>query len=124
MPDFDVTLDDTGNNIATPRAIGTFFTRLAKRQLVSAAASSRMLARLERQKINDRLPAALPGSVVIAHKTGNLAGLAHDAGIIFTPTGPRVVVVMTWDANDVAANAFIAAVGALVYSAVLEPAAR
>jgi beta-lactamase class A len=124
MPDFDVTLDERGNTTATPRSVGTFFTRLAKRQLVSAAASSRMLARLERQRINDRLPAALPGSVVVAHKTGNLAGLSHDAGIIFTPAGPRVVVVMTWDANDADANAFIAAVGALVYGAAAAPPAN
>src|SRR5206468_2519856 len=77
-----------------------------------------------RQEINDRLPAALPDGVVVAHKTGNLLGLAHDAGIIFTPSGPRIVVAMTWDAYDEDANAFIANVGALVYSAVLEPPAN
>ncbi len=112
------------DNVATPRAIGTLLTLLANRQLISAAASDRMLARLERQQINDRLPAELPEGVVVAHKTGNLPGLTHDAGIIFTPSGPRVVVVMTWDAYEADAHAFIANVGSIVYSTVLEPPAN
>src|SRR5207247_2412557 len=78
---------------------GTFLTLLARHQLVSPAASDRMLARLGRQKINNRLPAQLPENVLVAHKTGNLAGLVHDAGIIYTKSGPRVVVTMTWDAS-------------------------
>ncbi len=124
ITDFHVFLDWNENNVATPRAIGTLLTLLAKRQLVSAAASDRMLARLERQQINDRLPAGLPEGVVIAHKTGNLPGLTHDAGIIFTPAGPRVVVAMTWDAYDADAYAFIANVASIVYSTLLEPPAN
>ena len=124
ITDFHVFLDWNEDNVATPRAIGTLLTLLAKRQLVSAAASDRMLARLERQQINDRLPAGLPEGVVIAHKTGNLPGLTHDAGIIFTPAGPRVVVAMTWDAYDADAYGFIANVASIVYSTLLEPPAN
>jgi beta-lactamase class A len=124
IKDFHVFLNWDEDNIATPRAVGTLLTLLAKRQLISAAASDRMLARLERQQINDRLPAELPEGVVVAHKTGNLPGLTHDAGIIFTPSGPRVVVAMTWDAFDADAYAFIANVGSIVYSALLEPPAN
>jgi beta-lactamase class A len=122
--DFHVFTDWDEDNVATPRAVGTLLALLAKRQLISAAASDRMLARLGRQQINDRLPAGLPEDVVVAHKTGNLPGLTHDAGIIFTPSGPRVVVAMTWDADDAAAYAFIANVGAAVYGALLEPPAN
>jgi beta-lactamase class A len=124
VKNFHVAFDDTEDNWATPHAIGTYFTLLAKRQLISPAASDRMLARLERQQINDRLPAQLPPEVVVAHKTGNLPGLAHDAGIIYTKSGPRVVVAMTWDAFDEDAANFISSVGSLVYSANLEPAAN
>ena len=122
--DFHIAFDHDEDNWATPRAVGTFFAMLAKGQLVSPAASARMLARLGRQQINDRLPAQLPAGVVVAHKTGNLPALTHDAGIIFTPSGPRVVVVMTWNAFDGEADSFIASVGALVYSAILEPYAN
>ena len=121
MPDFHVTFDSTGNTVATPRAIGTFFGFLARKELVSAAASERMLARLQRQTINDRLPAALPKQTVVAHKTGNLEGLIHDAGIIFTPRGERIVVIMTSNAYE-GANDFIAEIAKIVYSASLEAA--
>ena len=115
MPDF-LTFDGDGNTLTTPHATGMFFERLARKELVSISASDRMLARLERQTLNDRLPAQLPKQTVVAHKTGNLAGVLHDAGIIFTPGGPRVVVVMTWDGFD-GASAFIAEIGAIVYAA-------
>jgi len=118
---FHVALDDTEDNVATPAAIGAFFTLLVRGQLVSPAASGRMLARLERQRINDRLPDQLPEGTVVGHKTGNLAGLSHDAGVIFTKFGPRVVVAMTWDAAEETSKEFIADVGSLVYGAVLEP---
>src|SRR5438552_10714752 len=124
IKNFHVAFDDTEDNWATPHAIGTYLTLLAKRQLISPAASDRMLARLERQQINDRLPAQLPADGVIPHKTGNLSGVTHDAGIIFTKTGPRVVVVMTWDALDEDAANFISSIGSLVYSSNLEPAAN
>jgi len=124
IPDFHVQIDLDEDNVATPHAIGMFMTLLAKRQLISPAASDRMLARLGRQQINNRLPAALPNGVVVAHKTGNLPGLTHDAGIVYTKFGPRVVVVMTWDADEPDADSFIADVGSLVYSAVLEPPAN
>src|SRR5207237_1697710 len=124
IKNFHVALDDSEDNWVTPRAVGTFFTLLARRQLISPAASDRMLARLERQQINNRLPAQLPAGVVVAHKTGNLVGATHDAGIIFTKSGPRVVVAMTWDALDEDADNFISSIGATVYSAVLEPLAN
>lgn len=121
---FHVAFDESEDNVATPRVIAQYFTLLAKRQLVSPAASDRMLARLERQRINDRLPAQLPASVVVAHKTGNLAGVTHDAGIIYTAFGPRVVVGMTWDAGEDDARHLLASLGSLVYAAVLEPPAN
>ncbi len=124
IKDFHVALDFDEDNAATPRAVGTLLTLLAKRELISAAASDRMISRLTRQQINNRLPAALPDGVVVAHKTGNLPGITHDAGIIYTKFGPRVVVVMTWDAYESDADAFIADVGSLVYGAVLEPPAN
>jgi len=124
IADFHVALDRTEDNWVTPRALGTFFTLLATRQLISPAASDRMLARLGRQQINNRLPAQLPRGVLVAHKTGNLPGITHDAGIIYTKSGPRVVVAMTWDANDEDAENFISSIGTLVYSAILEPSAN
>jgi beta-lactamase class A len=123
LTDFHIANDDTDDNTASPRVIGQYFTLLAQKKLVSAAASDRMLARLERQQINDRLPSQLPPATVVAHKTGDLGFVTHDAGIIYTASGPRVVVGMTANTNEEEAVHFLAGLGALVYSALLEPPA-
>ena len=121
---FHIANDDNDDNTATARVIGQYFTLLAQRKLVSPAASDRMLARLERQTINDRLPAELPAGTVVAHKTGNLGFVTHDAGIIYTASGPRIVVGMTANTDQEEAVHFLNGLGALVYSAVLEPPAN
>lgn len=114
---FHVRMNDEEDNAASPRAVARFFELLARKELVSKAASERMLARLERQQINDRLPAQLPADTVVAHKTGNLAFVTHDAGIIFGRGGrPVVVVVMTWNADTAEAVDLIQDVGSLVYA--------
>ena len=124
LGDFHIANDDNDDNTATARVIGQYFTLLAQRKLVSAAASDRMLARLERQQINDRLPSELPAGTVVAHKTGNLGFATHDAGIIYTPSGPRVVVGLTANTDEEEAAHFLGGLGALVYAAVLEPPAN
>ena len=124
LTEFHIANDDSDDHTASPRVIGQYFTLLAQKKLISAAASDRMLARLERQQINDRLPSELPRGAVIAHKTGNLGFVTHDAGIIFTQSGPRVVVGMTANTNEEEAVRFLAGLGALVYSAVFEPPAN
>jgi beta-lactamase class A len=52
----------------------------------------------------------LPQNVAVAHKSGQLPGLRHDAGIVYGPGGPFVVVVLTDDlANQGEAERAIAA---------------
>ena len=124
LADFHIAIDDNDDNTVTARVVGQYFTLLAQRKLVSAAASDRMLARLERNQINDRLPAELPGGTVVAHKTGNLGFATHDAGIIYTPSGARVVVGLTANTAEEEAVQFLGGLGAVVYSAVLESPAN
>jgi hypothetical protein len=45
--------------------------------------------------------------------------MVHDAGIVFTPQGTRVVVVMTYDTDEEVANEFIAQLASTVYSSVV-----
>lgn len=83
-----------------------------------------MLGRLERQQINDRLPAQLPEGTRVAHKTGNLGFITHDAGIVWNKAGdPIVVVAMTWDVWEEEAVELIQDLGSLVYAnAIANPA--
>src|SRR2546426_2841322 len=119
---FHVAENRDEDNLVTARALGEFFDLLATRRLISASASDRMLVRLERQQINDRLPRDLRADVQVAHKTGDLIGLVHDAGLIQTPDGPRIAVVLTSGGTEATAKDLIARVGLTVYSAVLAAA--
>jgi beta-lactamase class A len=102
--------------ITTARAIATFFGELVRGSLVSRDASARMLARLSRQRVVDRLPAALPEGAVIAHKTGNLGFATHNAGIVRGPDGaPIVLVVLTWNSPEQEAIELIKAIALLAY---------
>jgi beta-lactamase class A len=81
--------------ITTPQDIATFFAGLLSGQVVSLEASWAILAVLSKQAISDRFPALLPESAWLAHKTGNLPQVVHDAGIIYTAGGPAIVVGMS-----------------------------
>lgn len=109
-------------SFTTARTIATFFGELSRGTLVSEAASERMLARLSRQRVNDRIPAALPAGVVLGHKTGNLASVTHDAGLIKGPGGvPVVLVVLTWESTEEKRSQLIRDVTAAVYAGITKP---
>ena len=83
--------------------------------VVNEGASQQMLDLLARQEIYGGLPALLPeGSV--AHKTGYLEdGVVNDAGVIYTPRGPMVAVVLTEGIGEEAAYDITSQIGLLLY---------
>ena len=71
-------------------------TAIYRGDCVSTEASREMLALLLGQTVKDRLPRGLPEGTPIAHKTGDLIGLCWaDAGIVFSPGGDYVLVVIS-----------------------------
>ena len=103
----------------SPRDMLRFFQLLGQRRLIDGAASEEMLDVLLDQAIQDRIPAGLPpDEVAVAHKTGNLAaeGVYNDAGIVFTPRGGYVLVVITMDADVQEAFAVIPELAARVHA--------
>ncbi|HYI16669.1 MAG TPA: serine hydrolase [Thermomicrobiales bacterium] len=108
---------DAALNVTTAADIAALYVMLINGQVISEPVSHEMLVLLEDQQINDRLPAYLPAGTVVAHKTGNLDGLVHDAGVIFAPNGPIVVVVLTEDVEEWQAIDLIASVARLAYDA-------
>jgi beta-lactamase class A len=80
--------------LTTPRDIATFFSGLLAGRVVSVRASWAMIDILSRQAITDRFPQLLPEQAWLAHKTGNLDQVIHDAGIIYAGAGPVIVVGM------------------------------
>jgi beta-lactamase class A len=58
-----------------------------------------MLAILKRQHFNNAIPAGLPSGTVVAHKTGNITKIHHDAAIVYG-SHPYVLVVLVRGVAD------------------------
>jgi len=82
------------NNETSAHDLLVILERIARRAAISADASEAMIEILKQQEYNDMIPARLPDSVEVAHKTGWITGLHHDAGIVFVPDGPTYVLVL------------------------------
>ena len=53
-----------------------------------------MISVLKKQKWNDMIPKYLPKEVEVAHKTGSITGVHHDAAIVYLPNGKKYVLVL------------------------------
>lgn len=111
-------------NLGTARGLLTLLTLLAERKLVSPEASDEMTKILLGQELNDGLPALLPKDVKIAHKTGSITAISHDAGIVYPPAatghGPYILVVMTRGLQDgKAGRRLIAMISKQVYDTIV-----
>jgi len=105
-------------NQTTPRDMGRFFWLLLRGKVVDVESSQAIITLLLRQRVEDRLPVGLPRGVPIAHKTGNLVGVVHDAGIIYTRNGPVIVVALSQDGpTEEEAVSTIAYLGRATYEA-------
>ena len=82
------------DNETTAHDLLVIFERIARRRAVSETAANEMIDLLEQQKHNDMIPARLPDSVTVAHKTGWITGVRHDGGIVVVPDGPTYVLVL------------------------------
>jgi beta-lactamase class A len=81
------------NNTTTARGLLTLLEAIATGRAVDQEASRQMIAILQRQTFNEGIPAGLPASTRVAHKTGELPKLHHDAAIVFAPR-PFVLVIL------------------------------
>ena len=84
------------NSTVTAEGLARLLELLAGGAVVSPAASAEMLEILAAQELNDGIPAGLPAGTRVAHKTGSVTRLFHDAGVV-SPVGapPYVLVVLT-----------------------------
>jgi beta-lactamase class A len=79
----------------TASDIALFYEKLYKKKLVDDTSSIEMIETLKKQQLNDRIPKKLPQHITVAHKTGELGWAKHDAGIVFTPQGDYIIVVLS-----------------------------
>lgn len=82
------------NNTTTARDLATIFDAIATNKAGIEEDCQAMISILEAQQFNEIIPFYLPDDVRVAHKTGSITALHHDAGIVFLPDGRSYVLVL------------------------------
>ena len=121
------------DNITTPGDMGLILKLLAKGELYSQEVSQQLVDMLKAQQLNLKLPYFIPalepddpsvynkkvspGTVVVAHKTGEIDGAQHDVGIFYLPGDRKyVLAVLTSDLSSDKAGAYaIAKISEIIY---------
>ena len=106
------------SNSTTARGLLVLFERLGRGRAVDRKADAAMIAVLKRQRFNDAIPAGLPPGIEVAHKTGSITRIHHDAGIVFAKR-PYVLVVLVRGIQERKESAVLmAAISKAVYAQV------
>ena len=110
------------NNQVTGEALLQFFQRLHEGKILAPENRDRLFDILFQQRFNSMIPAGLPESAKarVAHKTGEISTVCHDAGMVFLPgRAPYALVVLTeYPAAGSAAarHKLVASISGAVYS--------
>ena len=106
------------NNTTTARGLAILMAAIAESKAVDPEASKQMVAILERQKFNEAIPAGLPVGVLVAHKTGELAKLHHDAAIVYAKRPFVLVLLVRGMAEEKDSSALMGAITHELYNAI------
>lgn len=105
------------NNRVTAKGLMRLLRAVAERRVFAPELSGQMLDILLGQEFNSGIPASLPKDVRVAHKTGEISTIAHDAAVVYLPKRePYVLVVLTeWEPDATKRQATIASASFEVY---------
>jgi len=90
---------------------------IAEERAYSPQLSREMLDILHQQEFKKGIPARLPREVRVAHKTGDISTVAHDAGVVYAPgRKPYVIAILTeWNPDAGNRSSTIASLSHAVY---------
>jgi len=104
------------NNEVTASGLLKLLRLIAEGQAYGAEASARMREILLGQRFKSGIPAGLPGAARVAHKTGNISTVHHDAGIVYLEgRQPYVLVILTQFPSDAERTTAVAEVSRDIY---------
>jgi len=110
------------NNSTTAYDLLLLFERIATNKMVSKKACKQMVEILLDQRFNEIIPAKLPATVKVAHKTGSITGIQHDTGIVYLPDGRKYVLVLLskFEGDEKNAVETMATVSKIVYDYMMQ----
>ena len=87
-------------NYTTAQDVALFLYKLYNGLIVNKAYSRMMIDIMKKQQNKSKMGRYLPLVVLVANKTGELEGIEHDAGYVFSPKGDYIFVMLTWDGTN------------------------
>jgi beta-lactamase class A len=105
------------NNTTTARGLGILLQAIAEGKAVDAASSKAMVAILECQRFNDGIPGGVPAIIHVAHKTGEISKIHHDAAIVYAERPYILVILVRGIAQEKDSAALIADISRQLYAA-------
>ena len=81
------------NNTTTARGLAILMTAIAEGNAVDPESSRQMVEILSRQHFQEGISSGLPTGTRVAHKTGEITKIHHDAAIVYAPR-PFVLVIL------------------------------
>lgn len=87
-------------NLTNAMDVGEFLEFIYKEELISSQLSSSMKKILINQLDESMMRMYLPDEVQIAHKTGDLECIKHDAGIVYTKEKNYIFIMFTWETKS------------------------
>jgi beta-lactamase class A len=107
------------NNRVTAAGLCAALRMIDEGQAISGEACKAMLDILHQQRFRTGIPAGLPEDARVAHKTGEISTVAHDAGIVYLDgRDAYVVVILTeWAPEANGRQETIASISRAVYEA-------
>jgi beta-lactamase class A len=109
------------NNRVTASGLVGLLRLIGEERAFSPELSRQMLEVLLAQHFKSGIPAGLPREARVAHKTGDISTIAHDAGLVYLPgRKPYALAVLTeWDPSTTGRSATIAAASYIAYAALV-----
>lgn len=116
LKNYGFSASKTGDIVeTTPKEIAVFLEKLYKGEFANVENTAKMIDLLKRQTKNEKLPKYLPEGIIVAHKTGEINNFSHDAGIVYSPKGDYIIVVLSESNNPYGAEERIAEISKAVY---------
>jgi len=114
------------SNRVTASGLVALLKVIEEEKVFSPELSREMLDILHQQEFRNGIPGRLPREVRVAHKTGDISTIAHDAGIVYPrERKPYIVAILTeWAPDTTRRSATIATVSQEIYSALTSGEAR
>ena len=110
------------SNRVTARGLVSLLRVIEEEKVFSPELSREMLDILHQQEFKAGIPGRLPREVRVAHKTGDISTIAHDAGIVYPrERRPYIVAILTeWEPDVSGRSRTIATISHEIYAALTQ----